>query len=211
MASSTQPDQRRTITLPPSAGQEPLVLKALPYVPNSDVSAEHFDCSDIAFVDHQAMEMHLQEPDAEGGTLFYMDTDDMVISAVDQSYEKPATFPEALPDTPEYLDKIRTLVPVEYHDLLPVFSEKKSADLPPHRPYDLEIILEEGKKPPFGPIYSLSEVELKALSEWLDENLSCRSANPFREEEERSSPALRGLSGSEQHYNQEPISSAVNP
>lgn len=36
----------------------------------------------------------------------------------------------------------------------------------------MSIDLEEGKSPPFGPLYSLSELELKALSEWLEENLS---------------------------------------
>ncbi|KAH0603716.1 uncharacterized protein H6S33_007375, partial [Morchella sextelata] len=31
--------------------------------------------------------------------------------------------------------------------------------------------LEEGKRPPYGPIYGLSQIELKALREYLDENL----------------------------------------
>ncbi|EAL17174.1 hypothetical protein CNBN1990 [Cryptococcus deneoformans B-3501A] len=51
-------------------------------------------------------------------------------------------------------------------------AEIKSADtLPEHRSFDHHIPLEEGKNPPFGPIYNLSETELEALREYLDENL----------------------------------------
>jgi hypothetical protein len=50
--------------------------------------------------------------------------------------------------------------------------EKKNADtLPQHRPYDCGIELQEGAQPPFGPIYSLSQNELVALQDYLDENL----------------------------------------
>lgn len=74
-------------------------------------------------------------------------------------------------DTEEYSAKLQELVPVAYHGLLAAFSKQRADTLPPHRPYDLAIDLEEGKSPPFGPLYSLSALELKALSEWLDENL----------------------------------------
>lgn len=67
--------------------------------------------------------------------------------------------------------QVTQLVPSEYHDLLDVFSKKKADALPSHRPYDHTIPLVPGETPPFGPIYSLSEVELKALSDYLDENL----------------------------------------
>ena len=51
--------------------------------------------------------------------------------------------------------------------------KKAIADvLPPHQQYDHKITLKEGFMPPFGPIYSLPIPELKALREWLDENLS---------------------------------------
>ena len=57
----------------------------------------------------------------------------------------------------------------EYRDVF----EKKNADtLPQHRPYDCGIDLQEGTQPPFGPIYSLSQNELAALREYLDENLA---------------------------------------
>ncbi|SJL05245.1 related to TY3B TY3B protein [Armillaria ostoyae] len=62
-------------------------------------------------------------------------------------------------------------VPAEYHDFADVFSDSLSENLPEHRPYNLKINLEEGTSPPLGPIYSLSESKLKALHEFIDDNL----------------------------------------
>ncbi|KAJ1037064.1 hypothetical protein NDA10_004015 [Ustilago hordei] len=64
------------------------------------------------------------------------------------------------------------IIPQEYHQYLDVFSRVKADKLSPHRTYDHQIPLEEGKSPPFGPIYSLSEHELKTLREYLEENLA---------------------------------------
>ncbi|SPC67056.1 uncharacterized protein UHOD_11464 [Ustilago sp. UG-2017b] len=64
------------------------------------------------------------------------------------------------------------IIPPEYHQYLNVFSRVEADKLPPHRTYDHQIPLEEGKSPPFGPIYSLSEHELKTLREYLEENLA---------------------------------------
>ncbi|CDO68992.1 hypothetical protein BN946_scf184762.g8 [Trametes cinnabarina] len=64
-----------------------------------------------------------------------------------------------------------TRIPPEYHEFADVFSKKKADTLPEHRPYDLKITLEEGKVPPLGPIYSLSQVELDTLREYIEENL----------------------------------------
>jgi len=47
---------------------------------------------------------------------------------------------------------------------------KEAADaLPDHRPYDCKIDLQEGSTAPSGPIYPLSEEELRTLREWLTE------------------------------------------
>ena len=43
--------------------------------------------------------------------------------------------------------------------------------MPKHQPWDYKIELETGKAPIFGPIYVLSEKELKVLRGYLDENL----------------------------------------
>ena len=69
-------------------------------------------------------------------------------------------------------DKIRELVPTEYHWYLPLFKKTVSEILPPHRSYDHKIPLKEVFSPPSGPLYSLSRSELQALREWLQDNLS---------------------------------------
>jgi hypothetical protein len=64
-----------------------------------------------------------------------------------------------------------TKVPKEYHEFLDVFSRKELERLPEHRPYDHKIVLEEGKNPTFGPLYGMSQNELKVLRKYLNENL----------------------------------------
>ena len=70
------------------------------------------------------------------------------------------------------LDQVRDKLPSEYHDYSDIFSKTKAEALPPHRSYDHAINLVPDSKPPFGPIYRLSEVEEKALKDFLDENLA---------------------------------------
>ena len=63
-------------------------------------------------------------------------------------------------------------IPEEYHDYADVFSKAKADTLAPHRPYDLNINLEEGTSPPpITAMYSLSQSELQTLREFVDENL----------------------------------------
>jgi len=62
-------------------------------------------------------------------------------------------------------------IPQKYFQFCSVFSKKNADTLPPHRPYDHKIPLSEGAQVPFGPVYSLSQVELKALHEYIKENL----------------------------------------
>jgi len=69
-------------------------------------------------------------------------------------------------------------VPSEYHKFADVFSKTKAEILPPHRPYDLKINLEEGAQPPVGPIYSLSASEQEALKEFIEENLNTGFIQP---------------------------------
>jgi hypothetical protein len=75
-----------------------------------------------------------------------------------------------------------TILPPKYHDLVDVFSRNNANKLPPHRPYDHKIILQEGKLPPVCLLYSMSHEELKALRKFLDENLEkgfiCASTSP---------------------------------
>jgi len=62
-------------------------------------------------------------------------------------------------------------IPEEYHDFADVFSKAKAFTLPPHRPYDLKIDLDEGASPPIVPMYPLSQIELQTLREFIDEHL----------------------------------------
>ena len=64
-----------------------------------------------------------------------------------------------------------TGVPPDYHEFTDVFSKTCASAPPLHQPYNIKTELEEGTSPPFGPIYSLSQSELKSLREFLDEHL----------------------------------------
>jgi hypothetical protein len=59
----------------------------------------------------------------------------------------------------------------KYEDFQDMFEKKNVDCLPEHLPYDCLINFQEGVNPPFGPIYGLSELELRALRIYIDENL----------------------------------------
>lgn len=63
-------------------------------------------------------------------------------------------------------------IPEEFREFADVFSKTNAEQLPEHSKYDHHIDVEEGKTPPFGRLYNLSETELKALDAYLRENLS---------------------------------------
>src|SRR6266436_6858104 len=71
-------------------------------------------------------------------------------------------------------------IPAEYHDFSDIFSGEKAGTLAPHRPYDLQINVEEGAKPIHGPIYSLSPPELMALWEFLEEHTRSGFIHPSK-------------------------------
>lgn len=61
--------------------------------------------------------------------------------------------------------------PEEYKEYSELIKDEVETALSKHQPWDHEIRLEEGKKPTFGPIYQLSENELKVLKEYIETNL----------------------------------------
>jgi Reverse transcriptase (RNA-dependent DNA polymerase) len=69
-------------------------------------------------------------------------------------------------------------VPEVYHEFADVFSRQKADTLPPHWDCDLRINIDEGAKVPAGPIYPLSEFELKTLRKFIDENLKTGFIRP---------------------------------
>ena len=64
-----------------------------------------------------------------------------------------------------------TIIPEIYKEYSDVFSKIDADILPENRPYDCPIDIKEGSEPPFGPIYSLSLLELKVLKEYIEDNL----------------------------------------
>jgi len=60
-------------------------------------------------------------------------------------------------------------VPMEFRQYLGIMGKEAAAVLPEHRPYDCKIDLQEGSTAPWGPIYPISEEELRTLREWLTE------------------------------------------
>lgn len=63
-------------------------------------------------------------------------------------------------------------LPDKYAKYSQIFSKMQADQLPPHRPYDHAIPIIEGATVPFGPVYNLSQTELKALHEYIKENLA---------------------------------------
>ncbi|SOV04760.1 uncharacterized protein UDID_17177 [Ustilago sp. UG-2017a] len=120
---------------------------------------------DIDVIDAIAFDQSLQSDCLTSGTLYPSPVQSQHLLATTTTSSDTTmalAYDAGLPD----------IIPQEYHQYLDVFSRVKADKLPPHRTYDHQIPLEEGKSPPFGPIYSLSEHELKTLQEYLEENLA---------------------------------------
>ena len=109
------------------------------------------------------------------------ETDDKILALVAPQQYISATQLTRSSDESETEINLSKL-PIEYSDFVDVFSKESSKKLPPHRPYDHRIPLLPDSQPPFGPIYPLSEIELKELKSNLKENLDhgfiCPSSSP---------------------------------
>src|SRR5260221_10490303 len=93
--------------------------------------------------------------------------DSIVLAA---SITNPASeIPIPAPGTLEY---IKSKVPKKYHGFLNVFVDKEATTLPPHHNQDIRIEIEDGKAPPFSPIYSLTPMEKEALHTYISDNLA---------------------------------------
>lgn len=88
------------------------------------------------------------------------------MSFADLGVELSSTQTDANPGDPDL-----SQIPSEYHEYADLFSEQEALKLPPHRPYDHQIPLEEGATPPFGTIYPMSLTELDTLRKYVEENL----------------------------------------
>jgi hypothetical protein len=77
---------------------------------------------------------------------------------------------------------IHRIVLRKYHEYLKIFKKANADKLPLHHLSDHTILLMDGFKPPFSPLYSLSCPEWEELKCWLDKYLSkgfiCTSLSP---------------------------------
>ncbi|KAL2695022.1 hypothetical protein AAEP93_005845, partial [Penicillium crustosum] len=71
-------------------------------------------------------------------------------------------------------------VPPELEGYLDVFDHEKASTLPISKASDHAIEIEEGKTPPYGPIYPLSRTELKELWAYLVENIKKKRIRPSK-------------------------------
>ncbi|KAL1942197.1 hypothetical protein VTO73DRAFT_6261 [Trametes versicolor] len=92
-------------------------------------------------------------------------------AAVPVSSAPSASSPPPEPPSPSPDDFLQH-VPEKFHDYASVFSPVEVERLPPHHDeFDMSIELEDGKKPPFGPLYHLSALKRQTLFDYIEENL----------------------------------------
>src|SRR5271154_4585448 len=63
-------------------------------------------------------------------------------------------------------------LPPEYQDLIDVFLQTKSDELPPYRTIDHKIVLEQENSLGYSPLYQMSTAELEAVKQYLLDNLN---------------------------------------
>jgi hypothetical protein len=106
------------------------------------------------------------ELEAEGGTIYSCFLPYPVPSSNTNQQERSCTVYGAA--------GVRSLtvpsVPVKYHEFADVFNNESAAELP--RSGGAEHAIDTTADPPFGPLYSLSEVQLRALRDYLQEALA---------------------------------------
>lgn len=75
-------------------------------------------------------------------------------------------------------EEVGGLVPELLEEFSDVFDESVATHLPPRRPFDHTIPLEEGKVPPFGRLYTMSQPELDIVKDYIVTNLESGFIRP---------------------------------
>ena len=76
------------------------------------------------------------------------------------------------------VEETQVTLPEEYAKFAEVFSEEASQKMPPNRPYDHPILLDETFVPKIGEVYPLSPDEQKATDDFIEENLRMGKIRP---------------------------------
>jgi hypothetical protein len=111
-----------------------------------------------------------------GASTFSLKVEKRVLSHLEASiigHISMATTKEELSDTLE-------LVAKKFRKWINIMTEEAADRLPEHKPYDHAIDLKEGETPPWGPVYTLNEVELETLRQWLKEMLWMGKIRPSK-------------------------------
>ena len=96
-----------------------------------------------------------------------------ILCYLPSAHPVPASIRSTNADSDPDLQRILMWLPPEYHDFADHFCEQDVEILAPHHPgHNIHIDIEEGKSPPFGPIYSLSQKEHEALRKYIVEHLN---------------------------------------
>ena len=95
---------------------------------------------------------------------------------------------ESIPMVAEDPSNIVGNIPDELHSFTDVFTEDKVMELPPHHPYDLEIVLQDESCPVQGPVYPLRPSANEELKQLLKDQLDKGLIRPSRSK--YSSPVL---------------------
>ncbi len=69
------------------------------------------------------------------------------------------------------LDAALAAVPDKFRKFIPIMTEEAAMRLADHQPWDHQIELRPGETPRWGPLYSMSAMELEILRAWLDKML----------------------------------------
>ena len=157
------------IQLPPETGS-PVASPSLDLPPLASLRAAASRIP-ISFISEPAVRLLSRLPPTHNSSILY------------SGFIRPTSISAraaSLPLDPSHheYEALHQSVPAAYHDYLDIFSKSKGTTLPPRRSYDHKIELEDGTTPPFGPIYSLSEVEQYALRQFIDENLANHFIRP---------------------------------
>ena len=84
------------------------------------------------------------------------------------------------PDDPANAKLVDDRLPSDYHAYKDVFNKEAALQLPPHRPYDHEIVLTESPPNSYSPLYKQNLEELEATREFVMKQLKHGLIEPSR-------------------------------